>query len=91
MQWFTTAQIGPGGYNWMSWSNHQFDALNEQAAAELDDDKRTELYIEMQQIWDENANAVWLAWPSIIWAADKSVTMTVRPDGLPVVQAFGSA
>ena len=91
MQWFTTAQIGPGGYNWMSWSNHQFDALNEQAAAELDDDKRTELYIEMQQIWDENANSVWLAWPSIIWAADKSVTMTVRPDGLPVVQAFGSA
>ena len=91
MQWFTTAQIGPGGYNWMSWSNQQFDALNEQAAAELDDDKRTELYIEMQKIWDENANSVWLAWPAIIWAADKSVTMTVRPDGLPVVQAFGSA
>ena len=46
MQWFTTAQIGPGGYNWMSWSNQQFDHLNDQAAAELDDAKRTELYIQ---------------------------------------------
>lgn len=91
MQWFTTAQIGPGGYNWMSWSNEHFDQLNDQAARELDDAKRTELYIKMQEIWDEDANSVWLAWPATIWAADKSIAMTVRPDGLPIVQAFQSA
>ena len=91
MEWFTTAQIGPNGYNWMSWSNKQFDELQNQAAAELDDAKRTELYIEMQKIWDEDANSVWLAWPATIWAADKSVAMKIRPDGLPVLQAFKSA
>ncbi len=91
MEWFTTAQIGPGGYNWMSWSNKQFDELQNQAAAELDDARRTELYIEMQKIWDEDANSVWLAWPATIWAADTSVAMKIRPDGLPVVQAFKSA
>jgi peptide/nickel transport system substrate-binding protein len=91
MQWFTTAQIGAGGYNWMSWSSPEFDQLNDQAARELDDAKRTELYIEMQRIWDENANAVWLAWPATIWSADKDVAMTIRPDGLPAVQAFHAA
>jgi hypothetical protein len=44
----------------------------------------------MQKIWDEDANSVWLAWPSIIWAADTSIKPTIRPDGLPVIQAFGS-
>ena len=91
MEWFTTAQIGPNGYNWMSWSNPRFDALNQQAARELDDAKRNEMYIEMQKIWDEDANAVWLAWPAAIWAADKDVDMKIRPDGLPQVQAFHPA
>ena len=90
-QWFTTAQIGPGGYNWMSWSSPRFDHLNDLAARELDDNKRTEIYIEMQRIWDENANSVWLAWPATIWAADKNIAMAIRPDGLPVVQAFQTA
>ena len=90
-QWFTTDQIGPGGYNWMSWSNPDFDALNQQAARELDEAKRTEIYVRMQRIWDEDANVVWLAWPKTIWAADKDIAMKIRPDGLPVVQAFAPA
>jgi peptide/nickel transport system substrate-binding protein len=91
MQWFTTAQIGAGGYNWMSWSSPEFDHLNDEAARELDDAKRGQIYIEMQRIWDENANAVWLAWPATIWSADKDIAMTIRPDGLPTVQAFHAA
>lgn len=91
MQWFTTEQIGPQGYNWMQFRNEQFDALNTEAAAELDPAKRSELYIEMQRLWDEDANVVWLAWPSYIWAARPEVMPVTRPDGQPIVQAFRPA
>jgi hypothetical protein len=48
-------------------------------------------HIGMQRIWDGNANAVWPAWPATTWSADKDIAMTIRPDGLPTVQAFHAA
>jgi peptide/nickel transport system substrate-binding protein len=91
MQWFTSDQIGPGGYNWMAYDDPTFDELNQRAVQELDAAKRSELYVQMQQRWDADANTVWLAWPSYIWAARAEVVPVVRPDGQPVVQAFHPA
>lgn len=56
--WFTSAQLG--NWNFMSWSNKEFDRLHSQALVELDEDRRHEMYIRMQQLMDEDALAKWV-------------------------------
>jgi peptide/nickel transport system substrate-binding protein len=58
MQWFVTAQIGQ--WNWQRWSNAEFDRLFDQAASELDRDKRQAQVVRAQQLMDESAAFVWL-------------------------------
>jgi ABC-type transport system substrate-binding protein len=75
----------------MQFGNPTFDDLNDKAAKELDPAKRSGMYIEMQRVWDEDANVIWIAWPSYTWAARKDVVPVLRPDGQPVAQAFHPA
>lgn len=56
--WFTTPQVGD--WNFMSWSNEEFDALHEQALGETDQDARHEMYIQMQQLMEDDAIAAWV-------------------------------
>ncbi|MPY99275.1 MAG: hypothetical protein GEU97_14985 [Actinophytocola sp.] len=56
--WFTSDQVGD--WNFMSWSNKEFDRLHDEALVELDEDKRHEMYIEMQELMDEEAVAHWV-------------------------------
>lgn len=56
--WFTTPQVGD--WNFMSWSNEEFDTLHEQALGETDQDARHEMYIQMQQLMEEDAIASWV-------------------------------
>jgi peptide/nickel transport system substrate-binding protein len=57
--WFTCEQVDE--WNWMYWCNEEFDALHAAALIESDPDARAEMYIEMQQIWDEAVHTVWVA------------------------------
>ena len=56
--WFTTDQIDE--WNFMSWSNDEFDQLHEEAIEELDEDRRHDVYVRMQEIMDEDAVAAWV-------------------------------
>jgi peptide/nickel transport system substrate-binding protein len=56
--WFTGPQIGD--WNFMSWSNEQFDSLHEEALTETDQDLRHEMYIRMQELMEEDAIAAWV-------------------------------
>lgn len=56
--WFTSEQIGE--WNYMSWSNEEFDRLHEEALVELDEDRRHDMYVEMQEIMDDEAVAAWV-------------------------------
>lgn len=56
--WFTSDQIGD--WNFMSWSNKEFDELHADALVELDPDKRSAQYVEMQKLMDEDAIAAWV-------------------------------
>lgn len=56
--WFTSAQVGD--WNFMSWSNEEFDQLHEQALIETDPDLRDEMYIQMQELMDDDAIAAWV-------------------------------
>ena len=56
--WFTTEQVG--AWNFQSWSNEEFDQLHEAALSERDEERRHEMYVQMQQLMDEDAIARWV-------------------------------
>ena len=57
-EWFTCDQIGQ--WNYWGWCNEEFDALLEEANRTTSPEERAELFIEMQQILDEEVPAVWI-------------------------------
>ncbi len=65
-QWFTCVQVVE--WNWMYWCNEAYDKLNDDGMKELDPEKRKEIYIQAQQLMDEDAIAVWLYFPTNYYA-----------------------
>jgi len=89
MEWWTTDQIGL--WNWCDWSNAEFDQLYAEGTRTLDTAKRQEIYVQMQQIWDADANMVWVAFMTNPYAYKKSVAAYFRPDGDPIFWRFTGA
>jgi len=89
MEWWTTDQIGL--WNWCGWSNKQFDQLYTQGTTTLDTAKRQSIYEQMQQVWDADANMVWIAYLTNPYAYKKSVSAFFRPDGDPIFWRFAGA
>lgn len=56
--WFTSQYIG--SWNYMSWSNEEYDRLDDEAVREIDEEARHDLYVRMQEIMDEDAVALWV-------------------------------
>lgn len=50
-EWYTNNQIG--SWNYMHWENDEFQELHDRANLEPDRERRAELYVEMQEIMDE--------------------------------------
>lgn len=86
MEWFVCDQFDQ--WNWMYWCSKQFDDLHVGAVKELDPATRTDMYIQMQQLWDEAVHTVWLAWPTNYYAARKGIQMALREDGRILPTAF---
>lgn len=57
-QWFVSSQIG--NWNWQRFADPLFDKLVEEAATELDLQKRSSLIIDAQREMDKSAAFVWL-------------------------------
>jgi peptide/nickel transport system substrate-binding protein len=89
MEWWTTDQIGL--WNWCDWSNEQFDQLYQDGTKTLDTTERQDIYVEMQKIWDEDANMVWVGFLTNPYAYKKSVQAFFRPDGDPIFWRFTGA
>jgi peptide/nickel transport system substrate-binding protein len=86
MQWFTCDQLNV--WNYMYWCNKEFTSLAAKGQTETDPAKRTKIYVRMQEIWDENANAIWVAWPSLFFAWKKGIRPSLRPDGRIIAWNF---
>lgn len=56
--WFTGSQVGT--WNFMSWTNKEFDTLNKAALVETDKTKRGQMYVQMQKLMDADAVATWV-------------------------------
>lgn len=65
-QWFTSDMIGT--WNFMSWSNEEYDELHKKGLTELDTHRRQEIYVRMQQLMDRDAVAVWIVHPTLNYA-----------------------
>jgi peptide/nickel transport system substrate-binding protein len=70
---FTTAYKTGASWNDTFWSNERFDTLLQQARAELDTDKRREMYFEMQKILNEDGGAIIPMFASYVFAASNKV------------------
>ena len=57
-QWFRREQIGI--WNWERWSDDEFEELYLKGIAETDVDKRSDIYIRMQEIMEDTGAYVWL-------------------------------
>ena len=77
--WFTCDQVNV--WNWMSWCNKEYSRLDKEAARTLDDSKRHEMYLQMQQLMDEDVVRVWVAWPTDFFATKKGIKPSLAPDG----------
>ncbi|MCL5256368.1 MAG: ABC transporter substrate-binding protein [Chloroflexi bacterium] len=78
--WFISDQIGV--WNWMSWSNKEYDDLHKQGLVELDDTKRQQIYVKMQQLWDEACHTVWLTHYAGLYVSTLKIKPAVTPHGL---------
>jgi peptide/nickel transport system substrate-binding protein len=82
--WFTTPQIGI--WNWMRWSNAEYDQLHQDGLSTLDNAKRTEIYIRMQQLFDEAAHTIWITHGNLVFVHKPDVNVAMTPNG--VIQPY---
>jgi ABC-type transport system substrate-binding protein len=65
----------------MYWCNERYDELHNAAIRELDPEKRSEMYVEMQQLMDEDAIAVWIAYPTAHYVSRADLVASISPHG----------
>jgi len=87
--WFTCDQINV--WNAMRWCNEEYDELHMQAMTTMDPDERHDLYIQMQQMWDEAAHTVWLTHGVRPYAYSPDIVPALTPHGFPQPQWFEPA
>ena len=87
--WFICDQIGQ--WNWMSWCNEEYDRLHLAALKEPDQQSRHDMYIQMQQLWDEAAHTQWIAYRTKFFAYRAGLQPSIAPYGRFVPWAFRSA
>lgn len=89
MSWFTCEQIDK--WNFMDWCDPKFTELAAQGILEQDTGRRQAIYFEMQKLWEEAANVIWITWPTSFFASRQGLTPSLRPDGRMVAWNFRSA
>ncbi|MGQ0601602.1 MAG: ABC transporter substrate-binding protein, partial [Anaerolineales bacterium] len=77
--WFLCDQVDQ--WNWTYYCNEELDALNAQAAKEPDAQKRSELYVQVQQMWDEAAVFNWIAYRSFFYVSRADLNVPIQPNG----------
>jgi peptide/nickel transport system substrate-binding protein len=72
-QMFTTAYKCGASWNDAFWCNERFDKLLVEARAELDEDKRRDMYFEMQKLVNEDGGTVIPMFASYVFAVNDNV------------------
>jgi len=87
--WFTCDQVDL--WNWMRWCSEEFDALHKKGIETVDTAEREPLYIQMQQLWDADAIAVFVTNVPQVYVSKPNVKVVIYPGGLsPMLREFGA-
>jgi peptide/nickel transport system substrate-binding protein len=84
--WFTCDQFDI--WNYMYFCDENYDRLFAEAGVTLDNTARNEKYIEMQEVWEQAANTVWVSHPTTLVAARDTVSVQVDPAGTVFYQTL---
>ena len=79
--WFTCDQVAV--WNTQSWCNEKYDELHAQGLVTTDLDARQAIYEEMQQIWEEEFQTVWITHGIMTYAHSPGVQPATSPNGTP--------
>ena len=84
--WFTSDQVGD--WNFMSWSNEEFDKMHADALEELDPASRNDIYIRMQKLMDEEAVAAWVMYRTNHYAHSPNLKLSLITQRLAKYRAW---
>ena len=77
------SSTAPTGYNFVGWTNDEYDKIAEEQRLVIDPDKRLELITKAQELVNENQPYAFLVYPTKVFAFDKTVfdetTVTEQP------------
>jgi peptide/nickel transport system substrate-binding protein len=88
-EWFTPDQIGV--WNWERWNSPEFGELEAKAKVELDQQKRHEMYVRMQDLMEESGSYVFLTHEAVGIGHRTGVEPAVMPNGTPIFHQFKGA
>ena len=86
---FTTAYAGDANWNETFWKNTRFNKLLIEARAELDEQKRGEMYSEMQQITSDDGGTMVPFFSDLVVVANKKLGYEKFGSGLDLDDARG--
>lgn len=84
--WFTPEQIGV--WNWERWNSPEFGELNKKAKIELDNQKRNEMYVRMQDLMEESGAYVFLTHGAVGVGYSDKIEPALMPNGNPIFHGF---
>ena len=83
--WFTCDQVGI--WNAMRWCNKEYDDLHKKGMTTTDDKEREKIYIQMQQIWDQECICTWITHGIMTYGyLPKKIKPATTPNGQPQAQ-----
>ncbi len=85
--WFTCDQVTV--WNTQCWCSEEYDELHRKGLVTLDLEERAKIYIEMQKIWDEAAQTIWITHGVMTYAYSPDIAPATTPNGRPQYQFFG--
>lgn len=86
--YFTCSQIGQ--WNWSYWCNPEFDEKVEAAKFEMDREKRAQMYIELQQIVEDEVPMIFFNNITASYVSDKNLNTVLTPGGRMIPYLFTS-
>ncbi|MFC2031466.1 ABC transporter substrate-binding protein [Chloroflexota bacterium] len=87
--WFTCDQVTV--WNSQSWCSEEYDELHAKGLVTLDDEERAQIYIDMQKLWEDEVQSVWITHGVQSYAHSLDIVPSTSPHGTPRYEFFEPA
>jgi len=87
--WFTCDEIDV--WNWQRWCSADYDKLHQQGLVTMDDKAREQIYFQMQKLFDDACQAIWITHSIAAQAYSPAIKPATTPHGQPQMRFFEAA